>query len=133
MEAQNLTDSKKHERDARVKMHHAIVAILLLGFISTCTKQREQSGNVESVAINTPGVLCGSCAKNIEKALARLDGIEKVSVDIDKKIVQVRFVPERTSLQEIESSIASVGYDANNTKRNAEAYENLDACCKVDG
>lgn len=88
---------------------------------------------METAAINTPGVLCGSCAKNIEKALATIDGIEEVSVDVDKKIVEVSFVPEKTNLQLIESSIASAGYDANNMKRDAEAYKNLDACCKIDG
>jgi hypothetical protein len=31
----------------------------------------------------------------------------------------------------MENAVAQAGYDANETKRDAEAYDALDACCKV--
>ena len=60
------------------------------------------------------------------------DGIKSVKDLRGKKIVEVKFVPAQTNLATIELAITEAGYDANDKKRDADAYAKLDECCKID-
>lgn len=73
------------------------------------------------------------CVGTITKTLKNTEGVESAKVDLESKIATVQFIPAKVDLASLEQRIAKVGYDANNTKRDPEAYENLDACCKEDG
>jgi len=106
------------------------VLVFLLLAIAFVGCQR-QSG-LETTVIKANTMVCGSCVKNVEKAVSRVDGVKEVHVDLKGKIVEVKYVPERASVQALEAAIADAGYDANDRKRSPEAYEKLDACCKSD-
>jgi copper chaperone CopZ len=108
-------------------MAAAMVIIALL--ISSCSKNTPK---LEVSTINTPTMVCGTCAKTIEKAVYRVEGVKEVNVDLKTKMVEVKYVPLQTNLEYIESAITAVGYDANDKKRDPDAYEKLDACCKSD-
>ena len=71
--------------------------------------------------------------KTIEKAAYHVEGVKNVEIDLSKKTAQITFVSFQTNLDVIETAITEAGYDANGKKRNPEAYEKLDACCKIDG
>ena len=58
--------------------------------------------------------------------------MKEIKVDIDKKIAEVKFIPAIVTLEILENAITGVGYDANDKKRSSQAYEKLDACCKID-
>lgn len=122
-------------------MKRILVLFLAFAMISTLgvaqTKQQKKDNKpatkVETVSINVESAVCGSCAKTIEKALKNVDGVKSAKVDIDKKVAEVKYVASKANLSQLETAIATAGYDANNTKRNKDAYEKLDACCKIDG
>ena len=40
---------------------------------------------------------------------------------------------QKTDLLKIEKAISNLGYQANETLANSEAYESLPACCKIGG
>jgi len=88
---------------------------------------------VETASIKASSMVCGKCAKTIQKAVYGVEGVKDVDVDVEGKTVQVIYVPARTNVQTIERAISDAGYDANNLKRNPGAYEKLEACCKIDG
>jgi copper ion binding protein len=88
---------------------------------------------LETATISARSMVCGTCAKTVEKAVYRVEGVKEVNVDVKEKTVEVKFVPAQTNLETIEMAISDAGYDANNRKRNPEAYEKLQACCKIDG
>ena len=100
-------------------------------FLTACQQQQQQQ--LETAKINTPSMVCGTCAKNIEKAAYHVEGVKEVNVDVDQKTVEVRFIPVRTNVGAIEEAISGAGYDANGRKRNPDAYEKLEKCCKIDG
>ena len=108
--------------------HFCILLVTVLLFVG-CQKKE----NLETTTINASSMVCGTCARTIEKAVAKVDGVQKVNVDVNNKIVEVKFVPSRTNVETIETAITESGYDANNRKRNPDAYEKLDGCCKIDG
>jgi mercuric ion binding protein len=116
-----------------MKLFNFIIFIVVIIVISSCSPKQETGGESQTEVIATPGVLCGMCAKNIEKAVGALEGIESIEIDVEKKVSTVRFLPAKTDLNTIEASIAKVGYDANDVKKDAETYDKLAACCKVDG
>lgn len=100
-------------------------ALILVG----CLKQE----GLQSATIKATSMVCGTCADNVEKAVFAVEGVKSVSVDLKEKTVEVKYVPEQTNLQTLESAITDAGYDANDRKRDAAAYDKLDACCKIDG
>jgi len=98
----------------------------------------EQSGNNSSgqsevIEIKLPTMQCGTCKKNIEGAVKKMDGIEEINVVVKEKVAKVKYDKSKTDLNKIESVIVSAGYQANNKPANKEAYDKLDDCCKIGG
>lgn len=107
--------------------------LIIFNLLSCSPHEKKEESQVEVVTIKVNSIVCEICAKNVENAVGALDGIEGVKVDVEKKTATVTFLPTRVELVTIESSIIQAGYDANDKKANPEAYEKLDACCKIDG
>jgi copper chaperone CopZ len=84
----------------------------------------------EVIAANT--MVCGTCEKNIKKAVYQVEGVKSVEVDLKVKTVTVQYLPAQTNLQTLERAITDAGYDANDKRRDLAGYEKLDACCKKD-
>lgn len=91
------------------------------------------SGNSsqEHVMINLPTMQCGTCKKNIETAVKKIDGIESINVVVKEKTAHINYDKSKTDLTKIESTITAAGYDANDKKADPEAYKELDDCCKL--
>ena len=81
--------------------------------------------------ISVPTAQCGSCAKTINAALDKVEGVKEVKVNIEDKKVHVHYADAKVKVAELEKAIAEAGYDANDVKRNKEAHENLPACCQM--
>lgn len=101
-----------------------ILSLITFSFSATAQK-------TEKVVIKTPTIQCGMCKSKIEKTLPRLaDGITSVKVDVKAKTTTVTWIKERSSLSMIRTSIANIGYDADDVTADESAYNRLPACCK---
>lgn len=109
-----------------MKMSISIVALFLM-FLGC-----QQGQSLETATIQANSMVCGTCAETIQKAVYTVEGVKDVNVDVDKKIVEVKFVSTQTNLATLERTITDAGYDANDKKRDKDAYEKLDECCKID-
>ncbi len=117
-----------------------ILTIVLVGCGSkkeqgsaTTEKQAQQTVQAEQadkIVISLPTMKCEMCAKTITEAVQQLDGVKAVTVRLDKKNAEVQFVAGKLGVKMIEIAISNAGYDANNTKRNEEAYKKLPECCQ---
>ena len=114
----------------KARVTSTLSAFLLAGFLSFACRPGQP---VETTKIMAKTIVCGTCAKTIQKAVYAVEGVKEVNVDVQEKTVEVKFVPAQTNLETIEMAISDAGYDANNKKRNPGAYEKLQACCKIDG
>ena len=112
-----------------------LILTLCVAVNYSCSSQNknQESSDLKIVEINVNSVVCGSCAKTVETAVGALAGIMEVTVDLKTKIATVSFLPTETNLSAIEASITHAGYNANDKMRDAEAYDKLDECCKIDG
>ncbi|HEX2787542.1 MAG TPA: cation transporter [Ignavibacteria bacterium] len=98
------------------------------------TQQKTENSHIGSekhVHIKVSTMQCGTCQKNIESAVKKVNGVIEVKVDKDEKVAHVEFDDSKTDLNKIENAITSAGYDANDKKADPTAYKNLDNCCKL--
>ena len=99
----------------------------------TMTSETELTASAsEIVKISTPTVVCGTCEINIKSALENQEGIIDSKIDVKKKSATVTFDPAVTNVQKIRQVISDAGYDADDVKRNLNAYQKLDECCKIE-
>ncbi len=80
--------------------------------------------------ISVPTIQCTSCVKTITAALEKVDGVEKVNIDLEKKVAHVNYDAKKVKLNDLEKTIAASGYDANDVKRDEEAHSKLMPCCQ---
>ncbi len=82
------------------------------------------------VQIKTPQAACTECKDRIEKFMKYEEGIAKIVVDIKKKITTVTYLSDRTNIENIKTTLANIGFDADDVTANEESYKKLPACCK---
>lgn len=115
-----------------MKTKNAIITTLLLAvflLVSNSTFSQNVKKNEKEIKINTSAV-CGMCKTRIEEGLAFEKGISNVSLDLETKVLTVVFNSNKTDETKILTLINNLGYDANDTKANPEAFAKLPACCK---
>jgi copper chaperone len=66
---------------------------------------------MENVTLNVKGMSCQHCVKAVEGSVGQLQGVKKVSVKLDKGLVDVEFDPTIMSLETIKETIDDQGYD----------------------
>ena len=80
--------------------------------------------------ITTPTVQCDMCKERIETYLKRYDGVTYVNVNVKRKETTVKYLTDRTNIENIKTAIANAGYDADDVPANPDAYKGLPKCCK---
>lgn len=71
------------------------------------------------------------CKETIEGSL-KAEGISNSDWNKDTKMITVSYDTNKISLDQIQKSIASVGYDNEKYKGDDKAYSNLPECCQYD-
>ena len=66
----------------------------------------------KEVVIPIAGMTCAACAKAIERALGKLEGVESISVNLATEKAAVKYLPEKVRLSEIKQAINKAGYQA---------------------
>ena len=80
------------------------------------------AGDGKHVTIPIGGMTCASCSARIEKVVGKLDGVEKVSVNLATEKADVFYKPEKVRLSAIKKTITDAGY----TPREIDASETVD-------
>jgi Cu+-exporting ATPase len=61
--------------------------------------------------LSVRGMSCGSCARRIEKTVAKLGGVRDASVDLEAARATFTYDPSLVTLADIESAIRELGYE----------------------
>jgi len=80
--------------------------------------------------IKTPNALCEACKIRIESFLRRIDGMLFVDVNFRRGETTVKYLSDRTDIEQIKAAIANLGYDADDIIANEESYKKLPKTCK---
>lgn len=104
-----------------------VMAIFVM--IANQSVAQQNSGKSQEVKIKTSSV-CGMCKDKMEQTFAYEKGIKSAVLDLETKVLTVVFNPKKTNVETICKTVNNLGYDANNSKANPEAYNKFPACCK---
>lgn len=80
--------------------------------------------------IKTPHALCEDCKNRIETYLKRYDGVLSAVVNFRKGETTVKYLTDRTDIEQIKTAIANCGYDADDVPATEDAYNRLPKACK---
>ena len=69
-----------------------------------------QEGKTQTFAIE--GMTCASCAQTIEKAVGKLSGVDKASVNLATEKMQVSYNPLAISVSDVTGAVSNSGYAA---------------------
>ncbi len=105
-----------------------LILIALLSFMYSANAQQKVSGKA---IIKVPGLHCDLDKDRIERSLFKAYGINSVKAEVKKKTVTVTWLTDRTNIEEIKTSIANAGYDADDVTAEETAQKKLPASCKV--
>jgi Cu+-exporting ATPase len=70
------------------------------------------AAEAELIRFPVLGMTCGSCVNRIARAIGRLDGVERVSVDLRRETATVRRQPGRVPDRALAAAVAEAGYRA---------------------
>jgi copper ion binding protein len=87
-----------------------VFSLLCLFFISQ-TKALEMVKN-KTIKIKCTEMTCAGCKKKITQSINNLEGIKKVKVDLETKMITVTFDESKTSPDKIVGAIAEAGYES---------------------
>jgi copper chaperone CopZ len=104
--------------------------IVWIGVLVLCIGCAPKKVPTEKAVIKIPTSICEECAGTIKKAVLKLDGVTNADINPKTKIALVEYMPASLKISDIEQAIVLSGYDANDKKRDTEAYEKLPDCCK---
>jgi len=102
----------------------------LLAISGTALVSSAQVKASMTAKIKTPTVGCDDCKNRIETYLKRYDGVTSVQVNWHQKITTVKYLTDRTNIEEIKAAISNCGYDADDIPAFEEAYKRLPKTCK---
>ena len=108
-------------------MKRLLFLTLALGFVTISSAQVKAELKAK---IKTPNALCEACKIRIESFLRRIDGMLFVDVNFRRGETTVKYLSDRTDIEQIKTAIANLGYDADEIPANEEFYKKLPKTCK---
>ena len=107
------------------KMFLVIAAIGGSALVSSAQVKASQTAKIKA-----PTIGCEDCKNRIETYLKRYDGVTSVLVNWRQKNVTVKYLTDRTNIEEIKTAISNCGYDADDIPAFEDAYNRLPKTCK---
>jgi Cu+-exporting ATPase len=72
----------------------------------------EETDHIREIMLPISGMTCASCAKAVQRAVAKLDGIHEVNVNFATENAKVVYDSSQTRISEIKAAVAKAGYRA---------------------
>lgn len=114
-----------------LKITFTALAIFLFTGQSFAQKQKTvQTAEIKTAIYCDHCKACDDCGGRLEKTLLKEKGVQMITLDEQAMTIKVVYNTKKTSLQAIKEAISKLGYDADDVKADAVAYEGLDGCCK---
>jgi copper chaperone CopZ len=107
------------------KILATVLAISCFALVSVA-----QTKPLQTAKIKTPGVMCEECKNRLTTYLDRYDGIQYLNINFRKGEITVKYLTDRTDIEQIKTAISNAGYDADDVIANPDAYKRLPKTCK---
>ncbi len=107
-----------------------VVALLLFSANSFAQQKTIQTAVIKTQIYCDHCKQCESCGDKFNKELLKEKGVQMVVLDEKEMTIKVTYNSKKTDLNKIKTAISKLGFDADDIKADAVAYEELDGCCK---
>ena len=108
--------------------------ILLFALFTICSSAQGVKKNQKAVIKTTIFCdhckQCETCGGNFQSNMLKIKGVKMYELDEKNRTIIVFYNSQKTDLTTIKLGISKMGYDADDVKADAAAYEQLDNCCK---
>ncbi len=84
-----------------------------------------EDSKLKTVTIPIGGMTCASCSQRVEKAISKLNGVTKVSVNLATEKAAVEYDPQLIKLSAIKECIVNTGYQALEIDKNTVDEDKL--------
>ena len=112
------------------------LSLALIGFFCFTTagfaQYQQTQKAVGKAVIKTPTILCEKCQEKVEFFISHTTGVTSVAVNIRKKTTTVSWLNDRTTLENIKTAIANLGFDADDIEAEEYAFKRLPKECKAE-
>src|SRR5712692_6992017 len=78
--------------------------------MSTSVPIETPTGNATEVSFPVTGMTCASCVRRIEKALAKVQGVQEASVNLATEKARVVYDPSVASPAQMQAAVEKAGY-----------------------
>jgi mercuric ion binding protein len=111
------------------------IFIAFTALLFATTAQAQQTKTIQTATIKTAIYCdhckaCETCGKKFNSTLLKEKGVQMVVLDEKAMTIKVTYNTKKTDLPTIKKAISKLGYDADEVKAEAVAYQGLDDCCK---
>lgn len=72
--------------------------------------EAKEEAQAKEIVIPVQGMTCAACAKAVERAVSKLDGVENAAVNFAAEKAVVKYDPAKARLSQIKEAIAKAGY-----------------------
>lgn len=93
-------------------MTRVILLLLMALTLATPALAASNASHAVTVPLTVRGMMCGSCAAAVKKALAPIPGISEVNVDLPKDLVTVTYDDRKATVPQMLEAIRKAGYRA---------------------
>ena len=104
----------------------SLLTAVLLSFLHA----QSQVKPMQTLVIKTPDIRCELCKSRVETYLKRQDGLLEATVNFRTGQTRVKFLSDRTDIEQLKTAIANCGFDADDISADPEAYKRLPQSCK---
>jgi copper chaperone CopZ len=109
----------------------SLFALICFTTVSFAQYQQTQKA-VGKAVIKTPTILCEKCQEKVEFFISHTEGVSSVAVNIRKHTTTVTWLNDRTTLENIKTAIANMGFDADDIEAEEYAFKRLPKECKAE-
>lgn len=105
-----------------------VLSLSIVGLSSCKTTKDGSSLYTSGVIQSNPN--CDMCVVKLEGNINEMKGVRTVRVNLNSGAINIKYAPDKVSLDEIRKKVTSLGYDADTFKADPEVYKLLPDCCK---
>jgi len=99
-----------------MKVVKIILAVMFLAGTCTVFAQDKKGNNKEEQVIFLVSMDCHNCEQKIKKNIPFEKGVKDLTTNLDKKLVTIKYHPDKTDKDKLKKSIEKLGYTCEEVK-----------------
>jgi periplasmic mercuric ion binding protein len=113
----------------RHKMKNILTIFGLMIVLCFGAKAQDLAKNEGVVKIKTSAI-CKMCKARIEKDMSLTKGVEKAELNLDDKVLTLKYNSKKTDAATLKTALSKIGYDADDLVADTKAHDRLPDCCQ---